>query len=253
MARPTTAALASKRSAEGKRTAHAGKPTKRRSTVAQRYSIIYADPPWAYLWGTGKDGGNFAPEKHYPTMSTEAICAMDIRSLRNPNCVLALWATAPCLPDAFKVLEAWGFKYKTVLFVWVKLNPRSGTIVCGPGSYTRSACEYLLLGMRGHIKRLSTEPISQVLLEPRTRHSAKPNITRKHLVSIFGDLPRLELFARTTTVGWDVFGNEVSSTIKLAQEDLPSPPGSTVLRNQLQGGRGTKKAVAHQKSLFETS
>jgi len=184
-----------------------------------KYGIIYADPPWAYLWGTGKDGGNFAPEKHYPTMTTEEICALDVRSLRAPNCVLALWATAPCLPDAFRVLEAWGFKYKTVLFVWVKLNPRSGTIVTGPGSYTRSACEYVILGMRGHIKRVSTTPISQVLLEPRGRHSAKPHIVRDYLVELFGDLPRIELFARQRCEGWDVFGNEVPDSIELAPSD----------------------------------
>lgn len=231
------------------------KPTtnaaKRRGTAAKRYSIIYADPPWAYLWGTGKDGGNFAPEKHYPTMSTDEICAMNVKSLRNTNCVLALWATAPCLPDAFRVLDAWGFKYKTVLFVWVKLNPKSGTIVCGPGSYTRSACEYLLLGMRGHIKRLSTEPISQVLLEPRTRHSAKPDMVRRHLVSIFGDLPRLELFARTTTAGWDVFGNEVESTIKLEDKQNHTSLANEDFRRRLQGNGRARRAPATQKNLFE--
>lgn len=185
----------------------------------KHYSIIYADPPWAYLWGTGKDGGNFSPEKHYPTMTTEEICALRVKELRAPNCVLALWTTSPCLPDAFAVLNAWGFKYKTILFVWVKLNPSAGTIVCGPGSYTRSACEYVLLGMRGHIKRISTKSVSQILLEPRGRHSAKPGIVRRHLVELFGDLPRVELFARNRTPGWDVFGNEVGTSIELPSSD----------------------------------
>jgi len=58
-----------------------------------KYQIIYADPPWAYLWGTGKDGGNFAPEKHYTTMSIDEICAIDVKSLRDKNCALFLWAT----------------------------------------------------------------------------------------------------------------------------------------------------------------
>lgn len=181
----------------------------------RRYSIIYADPPWAYLWGTGKDGGHFAPEKHYPTMTTEEICALNVRPLRAANCALALWATGPCLPDAFRVLESWGFKYKTVLFVWVKTNPASGTVVCGPGSYTRSACEYVLLGMRGHIKRQGTSPVSQVVSAPRGRHSAKPPIVRDHLVRLFGDLPRLELFARERVAGWDAFGNELDASIPL--------------------------------------
>lgn len=180
-----------------------------------KYSIIYADPPWEYLWGKGKDGGNFSPEKHYPTMSTKEICDMNVKGLREKNCVLALWTTSPCLPDAFKVMEAWGFKYKTVLFTWVKTNPKSKTIVCGAGSYTRSACEYVLLGMRGHIKRISTNPISQILMDARMGHSKKPSIVRDHLVSLFGDLPRLEMFAREKTEGWDVFGNEVEGSIEI--------------------------------------
>ena len=144
-------------------------------------------------------------------MEPDAICKMNVRAMRNPNCVLALWSTAPCMPDALKVMDAWGFKYKTVLFVWAKLNPKSKTPVCGPGSYTRSGCEFVLLGMRGHIKRLSTTPIFQLLFEPRGRHSAKPDIVKDHLVSLFGDLPRIEMFARSRTKGWDAHGNEVDT------------------------------------------
>lgn len=180
--------------------------------LSGKYSLIYADPPWAYLWGTGKDGGHFAPEKHYATMQTDEICSMNVKALRDRNCVLALWATSPCLPDALKVMHAWGFKYKTVLFTWIKLNPKAGSIVCGAGSYTRSACEYVLLGMRGHIKRISTKPISQIIQYPRQKHSAKPPIVRDHLVSLFGDLPRIELFAREKTQDWSVFGNEVKDS-----------------------------------------
>lgn len=181
----------------------------------KKYSIIYADPPWAYLWGTGVEGGNFSPEKHYQTMATSEICELPVKELREKNCVLALWATGPCLPDALQVLNAWGFKYKTVLFTWIKQNPKSLTTVCGAGSYTRSACEYVLLGMRGHIKRISTIAISQVIQSPRLGHSIKPPIVRDHLVSLFGDLPRIELFARNRTQGWDVFGNEVEGSIDL--------------------------------------
>ena len=199
----------------------------------KKYSIIYADPPWAYLWGGGKYGGNFSPEKHYPTMKTEEICSLDVKSLRAKNCVLALWATSPCLPDALQVMRAWGFKYKTVLFTWIKLNPKKKTIVCGPGSYTRSACEYILLGMRGHIKRISTDAISQVIQEPRGKHSEKPKVVRNYLVSLFGDVPRIELFARNqgengTALGWDVFGNEVDNSIKLGYS------GDEVMREVLE-------------------
>lgn len=217
----------------------------------RKYGIIYADPPWAYLWGTGKDGGNFAPEKKYPTMTTEEICALDIKKLRASNCVLALWATAPCLQDAFQVMKAWGFKYKTMLFVWVKLNPNAGTIVCGPGSYTRSACEYVLLGMRGHIKRVSTSVISQVLLEPRGRHSAKPHIVKQHLVNLFGDLPRIELFARNRTAGWDVFGNEVAESIEVpVMEMAPQPKMAHSIQILAHRNKAQMKQVSTQADLF---
>ncbi len=184
-----------------------------------KYQIIYADPPWAYLWGTGKNGGHFSPEKHYPTMPTDDICALDVKSMREKNCVLALWSTAPCMLDAFRVMEAWGFKYKTVLFTWVKLNPKSKTIVTGPGSYTRSACEFVLLGMRGHIKRISTESIPQVIMSPRMGHSVKPPIIREHLVSLFGDVPRIELFARSRAQGWKAFGNEVHGGVDIPYQE----------------------------------
>ena len=190
----------------------------------QKFRTICADPPWSYLWGTGKDGGNFAPEKHYATMTTDEICALPVRALRDKNCVLALWATGPCLPDAFRVMDAWGFKYKTMLFVWVKQNPKAGTIVCGPGSYTRSACEYVLLGMRGHVKRASTTPISQVILAPRLGHSRKPEAVQDALERLFPDGPRLELFARRPRENWTVWGNEV-----------PCKANPKVLRSQLGG------------------
>ena len=192
-----------------------------------RFRCIVADPPWAYLWGTGKDGGNFSPEKHYATMTTDEICALPVRALRDKNAVLALWATGPCLPDAFRVMDAWGFKFKTMLFVWVKQNPKALTIVCGPGSYTRSACEYVLLGMRGHIKRASTDPISQVILAPRLGHSRKPEAVQDALERLFPDGPRLELFARRARPGWVTLGNEADgldmkdSLILLAQGKHP--------------------------------
>ncbi|WP_306698586.1 MT-A70 family methyltransferase, partial [Treponema endosymbiont of Eucomonympha sp.] len=109
-----------------------------------RYQIIYADPPWKYLWGGGKDGGHFAPEKHYETMTTDEICKLNVRALRAPNCALFMWATMPALPDAFKVMEAWGFKYKTCAFSWVKTKA-DGEPLRGMGSYTKSNIEICLL------------------------------------------------------------------------------------------------------------
>jgi len=169
-----------------------------------KYPIIYADPPWKYLWGEGKDGGHFAPEKHYPTMSTEEICALNVRALRDRNCALFLWATMPALPEALKVMEAWGFKYKTCAFSWVKTRA-DGAPIRGMGSYTKSNLELCLLGMRGHIKA-ADKTVPQVVMHPRLGHSVKPPVVRQRIVQLFGDLPRIELFARQRADGWDAAG-----------------------------------------------
>jgi site-specific DNA-methyltransferase (adenine-specific) len=172
-----------------------------------KYQIIYADPPWKYLWGGGKDGGHFAPEKHYETMTTEAICELNVRALRAANCALFLWATMPVLPDAFKVFDAWGFKYKTCAFSWVKTKA-NGDPLCGMGSYTKSNIEICLLGMRGHIKSVDKK-VPQIIMHPRLGHSVKPSVARDRIVQLFGDLRRIELFGRQQTKGWDVAGFDI--------------------------------------------
>ena len=169
-----------------------------------KYPIIYADPPWKYLWGTGKDGGHFAPEKHYETMTTDEICQLDVKALRASNCALFLWATMPALPDAFKVMAAWGFKHKTCAFSWVKTKA-DGEPLRGMGSYTKSNIEICLLGMRGHIKSVD-KTVPQILMHPRLGHSVKPPLVRDRIVRLFGDLPRIELFSRQRTPGWDAAG-----------------------------------------------
>jgi N6-adenosine-specific RNA methylase IME4 len=172
--------------------------------VAKKYKIIYADPPWKYLWGEGKDGGHFAPEKHYETMTTDEICGLDVKQLRDKTCALFLWATMPALPDAFRVIEAWGFKYKTCAFTWVKTK-KDGAPIRGMGSYTKSNIEVCLLGMRGHIKAVD-KTVPQILMHERLGHSVKPPVVRERIVRLFGDLSRLEIFARQKTEGWDAIG-----------------------------------------------
>ena len=172
----------------------------------KKYSIIYADPAWAYKWGKG---GNFAPEKNYPTMSTDEICSMKtaIKQIADKNCALLMWVTMPCLPDAIRVIEEWGFKYKTCAFTWVKVK-KDGEPLAGMGSYTKSNAEICLLAMRGHIKS-ADKTVRQIIMAQRQGHSVKPFETRDRIVKLFGDLPRIELFARQTAPGWDCWGNEV--------------------------------------------
>ena len=149
----------------------------------KKYNIIYADPPWAYLWGKGKDGGHFAPEKHYPTMSTDEICALDIKSLADQNCALFLSATMPTLPDALRVTKASAFTYKTRAFTWVKVR-KDGKPLSGMGSYTKSNAEICLLGMRGHVKAID-KTVPQIVMQQRLGHSVKPPQVRDKIVQLF--------------------------------------------------------------------
>lgn len=180
----------------------------------EKYQIIYADPPWRYE----NSGGQGVAENHYKTMSVEEICNLPISTLTDKNAVLFLWVTFPQLAEAFRVIEAWGFKYKTVGFVWIKQNRSGNGFFFGLGYWTRSNAEVCLLATKGKPKRQSRK-VSQLIISPLERHSKKPDKTRDLIVELMGDLPRLELFARESTPGWDVWGNEVDSTVKILKNE----------------------------------
>jgi len=174
-----------------------------------RYSVIYADPPWAYV-----KAGRGAAENHYSTMSADAICGLPVCKICTDTAFLFLWATYPTIADALKVVRAWGFEYKTAAFVWVKKNIGDGGNRFGCGNYTRANAEPCLLGVRGLEKirlrdLIRSRKISQIIEYPLTRHSAKPPIARDLIVKLLGDCGRIELFARDQTPGWDAWGNEV--------------------------------------------
>lgn len=167
----------------------------------KKYKIIYADPPWRYR--DLKVGGIT-----YPTMTIDEICALPISSISDSDSILFMWATMPLLPEALKVINAWGFRYTTCAFTWVKQNPKNKQIFSGLGRWTRGNAELCLLAKKGHPKRISKN-VKQIVLSPRGKHSAKPIEVRDRIVSLIGDLPRIELFAREECNGWDAFGNEV--------------------------------------------
>ena len=93
----------------------------------KKYKIIYADPPWQYKVYSKKGEGRSA-ESHYPTMSIEDICNIPVNKIADENCVLFMWVTFPTLTDGLKVIEKWGFSYKTVAFVWIKQNKKKPTL-----------------------------------------------------------------------------------------------------------------------------
>jgi N6-adenosine-specific RNA methylase IME4 len=172
----------------------------------KKYKIIYADPPWKYR-DTASAGERGAVHK-YDVMPLGDIKRLPVASIAEPDSVLFLWVTMPFIKEGVEVIQSWGFTYKTVAFTWVKLNKHTKTPFMGMGNWTRSNAELCLLGVKGKPKRVSAR-VKSVILAPRGEHSAKPAETRDMIVTLVGDKPRIELFARERVPGWDAWGNEI--------------------------------------------
>lgn len=164
----------------------------------KKYRIIYADPPWKY--GNAMPEYVTEPQDYYLLMNTEDICAMPIKDITEKDAVLFLWSTSPHLPEALEVAKAWGFTYKTT-FIWDKIKHNMG-------HYNSVRHEILLVCTKGactpDVKRL----FDSVVSEERTEHSKKPNVFREIIETIYTYGNKIELFARETPEGWDVFGNQ---------------------------------------------
>lgn len=169
-----------------------------------KYNVIYADPPWSY--SNKRTGGSMisGAEAKYPTMHIDDICAMEIPS--DKNAVLFLWATVPLMPEAFRVMDAWGFEYKTMI-TWRKV------MSLGMGFWWRGQCEHLLFGVKGKVKafRMQESNFIQCKVE---KHSQKPIVFHELIERATPHLTnKLELFARREREGWNVFGNQVENSI----------------------------------------
>ena len=184
----------------------------------KKYQIIYADPPWSFKnysdkWHKESESSKWVGKK-YNCMEKQGIRNLPIKDITDSNCVLFLWVTNPSLEEGLELIKSWGFKYKTVAFTWVKKNKVSDSFFWGMGFWTRSNCELCLLATKGIPKRVAKN-VHQIIYTPIERHSKKPDQVRKRIVELMGDLPRIELFARQKTEGWDAWGNEVESDIDL--------------------------------------
>ena len=173
---------------------------------AKSYSVIYADPPWQYDDKKRNRGG---AARHYTTMSDHDIQNLPVSQIAENDAVLFLWATWAKLPEALHTIHCWGFTYKTNAFLWAKRNKRAKTWFMGMGAYTRANTEACLLGVRGNGLKRQSAKVQQLIEAPIGRHSAKPPETRERIIQLFGDVPRIELFARESIDGWDVWGNEL--------------------------------------------
>jgi N6-adenosine-specific RNA methylase IME4 len=174
----------------------------------KKYKIIYADPPWTFNTFSEKGKGR-SPEKHYDCMTLKDIENLPIGDLADTDCALFMWCTDPLLHKQLPLVEKWGFKYKTVGFHWVKTNKNriNNYFFKGAGYWTRANPEICILATKGSPKRINKN-INRLVVDERREHSRKPDRIRNDIVELCGDLPRIELFSRSSAKGWDSWGNQ---------------------------------------------
>jgi N6-adenosine-specific RNA methylase IME4 len=158
-------------------------------------------------------GKGRSAEAHYGCMNLADIAALPVAGWAAKDCILLLWTTDPLLPAALRVIEAWGFQYKTVGFYWAKLNKSAPRIYLaerdfftGMGFWTRANVEQCLLATRGHPRRSGTG-VRKLVIAPRREHSRKPDEMYERIEQLAPG-PYLELFARGTRTGWDSWGEQ---------------------------------------------
>ena len=179
------------------------------------YKIIYADPPWTFK-NYNNEKSNSNADHHYSCMSMEDIKKLPVQDIADKDCILFLWCTDPLINQQIEIINAWGFTYKTVGFYWIKENKNktNSTYWKGTGYWTRCNPEICLLATKGKPKRVGFN-VDKLVFAERDKHSKKPYIIRDKIVELCGDLPRIELFARQRTEGWDTFGDEIHDTLNL--------------------------------------
>ncbi len=182
-----------------------------------KWDIIYLDPPWRYRRGdttAAYSDYNGAAENHYPTMSEEEIANLPIRSIMSKTSVVFMWATAPMLDVATRVIDRWGLWYRGMPYIWIKTR-KDGQIMGPAGlipTFTKPKAEFVLaatINKRARPFPITTINQNQIVMAPRGRHSEKPEEVRNRIEELCGDRPRIELFARKPAAGWSVWGNEV--------------------------------------------
>ena len=174
--------------------------------TCKKYEVIYADPGWSYR--DKANAGNRGACHKYLTSSNDYIASLPIDKISAENSTLFLWITMPKLSEVFEVISQWGFTYKTCAFTWVKRNKLADTWFWGLGNWTRANSELCLLATKGSPKRVS-KAVHSVIDTPIEEHSKKPDIVREKIVTLMGDVPRIELFARERADGWDALGVDI--------------------------------------------
>lgn len=188
------------------------------------FGTVMADPPWRFTNRTGKMAPEHKRLARYPTLTLDEICSLPVAKHMNPTAHCYLWVPNALLPDGLKVMEAWGFEYKSNI-VWHKIRKDGGSDGRGVGFYFRNVTEIILFGVRGRNARTLSPGRRQVnyipfsgeempLIETRKReHSRKPD-EQYDIIENCSRGPFLELFGRGKRKGWTVWGNQADQDYK---------------------------------------
>lgn len=176
----------------------------------RKFRTILADPPWQFANRTGKMAPEHKRLSRYSTMTLDDICAMPVSDLAADQSHLYLWVPNALLPEGLRVLQSWGFEYKTNL-IWHKIRKDGGSDGRGVGFYFRNVTEVILFGIRGKNNRTLAAGRRQVnlLATQKREHSRKPD-EQYGIVEACSPGPYLELFARGARPGWAVWGNQAT-------------------------------------------
>ena len=176
------------------------------------YGVIHADPPWFFKNYSEKGTGRNAIS-HYDCLTFEELRRLPVGDLAAKDCALFLWAVDPLLPRALELISAWGFEFKTVGFYWAKTNRtakqdalRPADFFTGLGYWTRANVEQCLLATRGKPPRQAKD-VRRLIIEPRREHSRKPEQVYDRIKRLAKG-PYLDLFARESRKGWDMWGDQ---------------------------------------------
>lgn len=227
-------------------------------TLGRKYKLILLDPAWEYEGDPDKPQ---AAGKHYNTMSLDELKDLPVRGLIEDPGVIFVWATGPKLDQAVDLIRSWDFYYRGIAYVWVKTT-QGGKVINGQGirpSFVKSTTELVLVGSTdppdvelvlvgstgksGRTIPLKTESQGQVVFAPRGEHSEKPDEVRWRIEELFGDIPRLEMFARCKFSGWDAWGLEANGPMQAVDAQSPKLREALLRRADLEAQRALTASI----------
>ncbi len=186
----------------------------------KKYQLIYCDPPWQFK--NKKTGGSMksGAANQYKVTSMDDLKNIDVQSITHDDAILIMWYVGSMPQEAIDLVHTWGFKIKNMNgFVWRKLT-KKGLPFFGMGFYTRAGSESAIIAVKGKGSSLIKNRSIRAVIEASVSvHSKKPEIFKDQIVKLVGDIPRLEMFARQSTDGWDLFGDEAPNSISIPNKN----------------------------------